>query len=257
MKTITSKDNKFFKLFKSLNTKKNRDKSKLFILDGKKLFLELIKEKISLKYLVLSENFDFQNFLKHNKIEFETLKDVEIFSLPEKMFSEITDMTNSEGIVSICNYLNEKSISSKNILLLDNVSDPGNFGTILRTANAFGFKDILVLNSVDKYNPKILRATMGAIFRTNIKKVDLEEILKLKEEYNIISTTLNEKSKDLEDFSFDGKNIIVMGNEANGVSKEVLEISDEFLKISMNSEMESLNVAIASAILMYGIFKKN
>lgn len=254
MNKITSKDNKLFKLFKSLNTKKNRDKNSLFILEGKKLFLEVLNEKVELKYLILNENFDFYGFLKEKNLKLENFK-FEIFSISDKLFSEITDMTNSEGIISVCEYLKEKEISSENILLLDNVSDPGNFGTIIRTANAFGIKDILVLNSVDKYNPKILRATMGAIFRTNIKKVNLEKIKELKESYNIISTTLNENSKDLEEFSFRGKNIIVMGNEANGVSREILELSDEYLKISMKSEMESLNVAVASSILMYKIFK--
>lgn len=255
MKTITSKDNKFFKLFKSLGQKKNRDKNELFILEGKKLFLEVLNEEVDLKYIILNESFDFKKFLEEKKINLDSLNSIEIFSLPEKLFFEITDMTNSEGIISVCGYLKEKEISSNNILLLDNVSDPGNFGTIIRTANAFGFKDVLVLNSVDKYNPKILRATMGAIFRTNIKKVDFEEIKSLKEKYKIISTTLNDNSKDLDEFSFKGKNIVVMGNEANGVSNEILEISDEYLKISMKSEMESLNVAVASSILMYSIFK--
>lgn len=247
MKKIISRDNANFKLFKSLFNKRGRDKNKLFVIEGKKLLLEAISNKVNIKYIILNENFKIEDFVN--------LEEFEILILTEKLFSELTEMTNSEGIIGICEYLDDVDLSSENIFLLDNINDPGNFGTIIRTANAFDINDILVLNSVDKYNPKVLRATMGAIFRVNIKKISMDELKILSREYKIISTTLNEKSKNLEEIEFLGKNIIVMGNEANGVSDEILGISHEFLKIDMENSMESLNVSIATSLIMYKLFK--
>lgn len=248
MKEINSKDNETFKFIKSLLKKKNREENKKFLLEGKKLFLEAVIEKVNILNVIVRDDFKWNFDFSKDNFNFIVLN--------KKLFSEITEMENSEGIIAICEYISEKEIISNNILLLDGVNDPGNFGTIIRTANAFGIDDILTLNSVDKYNSKILRATMGAVFRTNIVKVTLDDVLKFKNEYNIITTSLNENSKDLDKFNFLGKNIIVMGNEANGVSKDILDISNEFLKISMKSEMESLNVAMASGIIMYEIYKK-
>ena len=224
-KTIDSKDNKKYKLFKSLYLKKNRDKYKLFLLEGKKLLSEALNENLDIENIICTEKF-VENFeFKENFLD-------KVIILSEKLFKNLTELTNSEGVITIVNYIEEKKISSKNIICLENVSDPGNFGTIIRTANAFGINDILTINCVDKYNSKVLRATMGAMFRT-----------------------LNENSKFLEEFNFEGKNIVVMGNEANGVSEEMLNISNEHLKIDMDNSMESLNVSIAAALIMYKIFK--
>ena len=249
-KTIDSKENKRYKLFKSLSLKKNRDKYKLFLLDGKKLLLEVLSENLNVENIICTKEF-----LKNFSFP-ETVLD-KVIVLSEKLFQSLTEMQHSEGVITIVNYLEERKISSKNIICLENVSDPGNFGTIIRTANAFGIKDILTINCVDKYNSKVLRATMGAMFRTNIVSCDIEKIKELQKlGYRLISTTLSENSKFLEEFSFDEKNIVVMGNEANGVSKEMLEISNEHLKIDMDNSMESLNVSIATAIIMYKIFKR-
>lgn len=253
IKFIDSKENKQYKFFKSLFIKKYRDEYKLFLLEGNKLFKEALKENIEIENIICTEKMleklkDFENTICN--------KNIKITVLSLNLFNSLTEMTHSEGIITIVNYIKEKEISSKTMILLDEINDPGNFGTIIRCANAFGIKDILTLNSVDKYNPKVLRASMGAIFRTNILKVNLEKILQLKNQgYRLISTTLNEKSKNLEELSFNGKNIIIMGNEANGVKKEILNISDEFLKIEIDNSMESLNVSIASAIIMNEIYK--
>lgn len=248
-KIIDSKDNKRYKLFKSLYLKKNRDKYKLFLLEGKKLLLEAIGEELDIENIICTEKF-IENF------DFNEKYLDKVIILSEKLFKNLTELTNSEGVITVVNYIEDKNIFSKNIICLENVSDPGNFGTIVRTANAFGIKDILTINCVDKYNSKVLRATMGAMFRTNIVDCEIEKIKELqKDGYRLISTTLSENSKILEDFKFDGKNIVVMGNEANGVSAEMLRISNVHLKIDMDNSMESLNVSIAAAIIMYKIYK--
>lgn len=249
-KIIDSKENKKYKLFKSLSLKKNRDRYKLFLIEGKKLFFESINEKLNIENILCTKEF-LENF------EFEKSILDKIIVLSEKLFKNLTEMQHSEGIITVVNYIKEKEVSSENIICLENISDPGNFGTIIRTANAFGIKDILTINCVDKYNSKVLRATMGAMFRTNILDCNIDKIKNLKKlGYRLISTTLSENSKFLEEFNFDKKNIIVMGNEANGVSKEMMEISNEHMKISMDNSMESLNVSIASGIIMYRIFKR-
>lgn len=248
-KVIDSKENKRYKLFKSLYFKKNRDKYKLFLLEGKKLLLEAIGEELDIENIICTEKF-IENFnLKKEYLD-------KVIILSENLFKNLTELANSEGVITIVNYIKEREISSNNIICLENVSDPGNFGTIIRTANAFGIRDVLTINCVDKYNSKVLRATMGAMFRTNIVDCKIEKIKELqKDGYRLISTTLSENSKFLEEFNFDEKNIIVMGNEANGVSDEMLKISDEHLKIDMDNSMESLNVSIAAAIIMYKIYK--
>ena len=236
-KTIDSKDNKKYKLFKSLYLKKNRDKYKLFLLEGKKLLSEALNENLDIENIICTEKF-VENFeFKENFLD-------KVIILSEKLFKNLTELTNSEGVITIVNYIEEKKISSKNI------------GTIIRTANAFGINDILTINCVDKYNSKVLRATMGAIFRTNIIDCKIEKIKELQSGgYRLISTTLSKNSKFLAEFTFDGKNIVVMGNEANGISAEMLKISNNHLKIDMDNSMESLNVSIAAAIIMYKIFK--
>ncbi|MDY3050618.1 MAG: RNA methyltransferase [Parvimonas sp.] len=251
-KIIDSKENKNYKFFKNLFNKKYRDRSEIFIIEGKKLLLEAINENVNIQNIICTKDF-FEEF----KFDFLNSFLDKVIILKDNLFFSLSEMTNSEGVISTVKYLNEKNITTDNILCLDGVSDPGNFGTIIRTANAFGIKDILILNTVDKYNSKVLRATMGAIFRTNIVKIEFDTLYAFKKTgYKIVSTTLNDKSKSLEKFDFKGKNIIVMGNEANGVSKEILNISDEFLKIDMNNSMESLNVSVASAVIMYKIFKR-
>lgn len=256
-KFIENKNNKTYKFFKSLFLKKYREKNNLFIFEGKKLFKESLMENVIIEDVICSEKFFKENeFYKFFDILQE--KKLRLTVLSDAIFNSLTEMTNSEGIITISKFIKDIKISSDNIILLDKINDPGNFGTIIRCANAFGIKDILTLDCVDKYNPKVLRASMGGFFRVNILKIDFNKLLDLKNYgYKIISTTLNEKSKNLEKFSFNGKNIIVMGNEANGVSKEILEISDEFLKIDIKNSMESLNVSIATAIIMNEIFKKN
>ena len=113
--------------------KKNRDKYKLFLLEGKKLLLEAIGEELDIENIICTEKF-IENF------DFNEKYLDKVIILSEKLFKNLTELTNSEGVITVVNYIEDKNISSKNIICLENVSDPGNFGTIVRTANAFGFK---------------------------------------------------------------------------------------------------------------------
>ena len=139
-------------------------------------------------------------------------------------------------------------------MALDDVQDPGNLGTIIRTLDAAGI-DSLILSKgcADVYNPKVVRSTMGAIFRVDTKYVDdlKSELLSLKEKgYNVITTSLK-TNKYIYDIDFSKKTVIVIGNESNGVSKEIFDISDEMVKIPMLGKTESLNASVAAGVIIY------
>ena len=139
------------------------------------------------------------------------------------------------------------------IVVLDNVQDPGNIGTILRTVDSIGLKQIIVSkNSGDVYNPKVVRSTMGAILRVNvIESENLVETLKTikKHKFEVVATSL-QTNDSIYDIDYN-KKVIVIGNEANGVSKEILELADKKVKIPMLGKTESLNAAVATGIITY------
>ena len=144
-------------------------------------------------------------------------------------------------------------------LVLDDIQDPGNMGTILRTADSLNLKQIIVSKgSSDIYNPKVVRSTMGAIFRVNIIESDnLVKTLKDMKKHKIkIVTTNLQTDKKIYDVDYE-KSAIVIGNEANGVSNEVLELADEKVKIPMPGKTESLNASVATAIILYEAMRKN
>ena len=145
------------------------------------------------------------------------------------------------------------------ILILDNIQDPGNLGTIIRTADSVGLTQILVSKgTVDCYNSKVLRSTMGAIFRVNIIETDnleksIEEIKQNK--FKVVTTSL-QTDKSIYDIQL--KNVaIVIGNEANGVSKEIMDLADEKAIIPMKGKTESLNVAVATGVVLYEYVRQN
>ena len=213
-------------------------------------------------------------FLKENKLfkiegfhAFEMAKNsgvlVSVFSTKEiKEFDEqqyivtssimesISSAKTPQGIVCVCKYIEEKPLSSSKVLLLDNVSDPGNLGTLLRTALAFGYKDVILKEGCSQYNEKVLQSTQGAIFELNILNHFDKEMLK---DYNVIVTEIK-GSVELSKVEKEKKHILVLGNEAHGVSKEILELADQRVRIDIK-DIESLNVAVAGAIAMYELSK--
>ena len=138
-------------------------------------------------------------------------------------------------------------------MILDDIQDPGNMGTILRTADSLNMKQIIVSKDcADAYNPKVVRSTMGAIFRINIIESDnlVKTIKEMKKHKIKVMATSLETSKSMYDVSYE-KTAIVIGNEANGVEKEILELADEKIKIPMPGKTESLNASVATAVILY------
>lgn len=179
----------------------------------------------------------------------------------EKVFSGITDVTNPQGILAVIGKntdINEIDYNQNLFLVLDNIQDPGNVGTILRTADSINLKQIIVSKgTADCYNPKVVRSTMGAIFR--VKVIECEDLKKVvkemkKRKIKVYATDL-QTDKSIYDVDYK-KSAIVIGNEANGVSKELLEIADEKIRIPMIGKTESLNAAVATGIILYEVVRK-
>lgn len=236
---IGSPQNKKYKLWKSLHRKKFRDRYDLFFIEGKKLFEEAVKSDIIIDSVILEEGIEIDTY------------DYERYSLKSELFKELSTMEESEGVLCICHKPRQKNSLGSNIIILDGIKDPGNAGTIIRSAEAFGFSDILFLDeSVDPYNPKLIRGAMGSLFRLNIIEKDILEELK-QENYHIMALDMGGKNlQQIERFEKIG---IIVGNEAHGISSKCREIADEIISIPMKGKIESLNAGIAASITMFYI----
>lgn len=259
MKVISSKDNEIIKKIKSLKEKKYRDIENCYIIEGIKLVKEAIAENAKIKQIVVCEDC-----INDGEIDTDTLYEIAKFDVvyvTEKVFKTITDVKTPQGIIAVIekNNINSKIDYSQDIIIaLDGVQDPGNLGTILRTVDSANLKQIILSKeSADSYNPKVVRSTMGAIFRVNIIEVDsLKDMLQEAKKNNskVMVTSLDTKNSIYDvDYS---KKVIVIGNEANGVSKEVQAIADEKVKIPMLGKTESLNASVAAGIMIYEYVRK-
>ena len=184
-----------------------------------------------------------------------TTKEIENLSVDQYIVSKdimesISVSKSPQGIICVCKYIEQKPVSSEKVLFLDNVSDPGNLGTLLRTALAFGYKDVVLKGGCSQYNEKVLQSTQGAIFSLNIlNDIDFCKV----SDYQIIATEIK-GSVDIATLSNVKKHILVLGNEAHGVSEKILKIANKRVRINIEN-IESLNVAIAGAIAMYQLSK--
>lgn len=256
---ITSKDNDFIKHVKKLKEKKYRDEYNEFIIEGIKITQEAIEEKAKIKAVIICEDCKNQ-FAIPNELLYEVAK-MNCIYVSEKVFMSISDVTNPQGIMAIIEKENEENLkidfSNDKILILDNIQDPGNMGTIIRTCDSLNMKQIIVSKgSSDIYNPKVVRATMGAIFR--IKIIESDDLVKTikelkKHKFKVYATDLKTKNTIYNvDYK---KSAVIIGNEANGVSQEVLDESSYRIKIPMLGKTESLNAGVATSIVLYEMFR--
>lgn len=251
---IRSKENEFIKNIKKLKEKKYRDIKKEFVVEGIKLVAEAIQENANIKQIVICENCKNTDAIS-KKLMYEIAK-FECIYVSKDVFKLISNTDTPQGILAVIEISNkEKNIdySQDIILVLDNIQDPGNLGTILRTADSIGLNQILVSKgTADCYNPKVVRSTMGAIFRINIIECDdLEKTLKQiqKHKFKVVVSSLQTENS-LYDIDFN-KKAIVIGNEANGVEQNVQNLADEKIKIPMLGKTESLNASVATGIILY------
>lgn len=254
MQTITSKDNELIKHIRKLKDKKYRDESNEYVVEGVKLVEEAVKENAKIKQIIVCEDTT-RTYEIPTHIMLEIAK-YECISVSDKIFNIITQVTNPQGIMAIIekNAQNAKIDYTQDIIVvLDDVQDPGNLGTILRTVDSIGLNQIIVSKgTADAFNSKVVRSTMGAIFRIKIIEVEnlAQEIKEMrKHHFKLMVTSLQTKNS-IYDIDFN-KKIIVIGNEANGVSKEIQDMADEKAKIPMLGRTESLNASVAAGVVMY------
>lgn len=239
---ITSKDNNRIKEIRKLLNKKYSLEKGLFVIEGENLVTEAIKNNV-LQELYVLDGYNCNLSFNYDNVSLDVMK-------------SISDLKSTPRLLGIASFDNKK-VLGKRMVLLDEIQDPGNAGTIIRNSVAFGIDTIIFSkNSVSPYNEKVLRSTGGMIFNINIVIDDLENIIKDIKQKNIkvIGTSLH-TDNDLESISNLETYAVVFGNEGNGVRKEILNMCDEVVKIKMDSNCESLNVGVSSGIVLYHLFE--
>lgn len=243
---ITSVDNKKIKRYVNLKTSKGRKEEGLFLVEGMHMCYEANKYGLLVDLLVLDKTDISFNYPG------------EITYVTENVLKKVSNLTNPTTIIGICKMIDNKEIIGNHILILDDVQDPGNIGTIIRSSKAFNVDTIILSNnSCDIYNDKVLRSTQGMIFTMNIIYGDLLEIIaRLSDNgYTILGTNVN-NGTDVRDIKLN-KYALIMGNEGNGVHEEIKDMCDKNLYIKMNNDCESLNVGVATSILLYELDRGN
>lgn len=255
---ITSTSNVQIKeIIALLKKSKERKEKKAFVIEGRKMFEEICQEKSRVVKAFFSDSYVKEQYRDR------ALPEVPYEIVADSVFDAMAETVTPQGVLAIVRmpeYSLEDMISAAGTLvLLENLRDPGNLGTIIRTAEAAGVSGVILSKeSVDIYNPKVIRSTMGAVYRVPFLYVEdfMELLQKLQEkEVRLLAAHLKgQKTFDKADYS--GKVGILIGNEANGLSEEASERADEKVLIPMAGSVESLNAAVAAALLMYEAFRK-
>lgn len=254
MQSISSKENELIKHIKKLKDKKERDSSNEYVIEGIKLIQEAIQENVNIKQIIVCDDCDKTESIPKD-LMYEIAK-YDCIYVTKKIFKYISEVQEPQGILAVIEKNNsnvEIDCTQDIIVALDDVQDPGNLGTILRTVDSIGLTQILVSKgTADSYNPKVVRSTMGAIFRIKIIECeDLEKTLKeiKKHKFKVVVTSLQTENS-IYEVNYN-KKVIVIGNEAKGVKKNIQDLADEKIKIPMLGKTESLNASVATGIVLY------
>lgn len=251
MKYIHSAKNQQVKEWKKLLAKKDRDKTGTFIVEGFHLVEEALKKEDVVSELIVSENVELPAKWNYGEIPLTQVTD--------EVIKALSDTETPQGVIAICQQ--EKAdianINGKTFLLIDAVQDPGNVGTMIRTADASGIDAVLIgAGSVDIYNPKVLRSAQGSHFHLPLIRADLQTwIEKLKAENIPVYGTALENGRVFSEVSPPESFALIVGNEGSGVSKQLLEQTTTNLYIPIYGQSESLNVAVATGVLLYYLKK--
>lgn len=240
---ITSRKNPLLQQVKKLlSSRKAREEAGLFAADGVKLLAEAVRWYPGLDTVILSDG-----------VHADVPESVRLFRVPEDVMASISPMESPQGALFLCRLPEKKAYApTPGCLLLDGIQDPGNLGTILRTADALDIPVTLLEGCADPYSPKTVRASMGAVFRTQPVKADWAEVKAACGVAGIpvAVTALSQRAKDLRNADLRSM-AVVIGSEGQGVRREILESADGELIIPMNKRCESLNAAVAAAIVMW------
>ncbi len=250
-------DNSEIKYYQSLLDKKHRKEEKKFLAEGKRLVLEGIESNSECEIIIFSKEFadshqDIYDFLNKKELRIEILK--------QDQYRKLTETKTSQGIIAAFKYdtLNNLEKLDQNLIIaLENISDPGNLGTIIRNCDWFGIKEIMLgENCAELYNPKVIRSTMGSVFHIkffNSRNLISDLVLLKRNGYKIVCTDMDGKS--IYNLKLPAKSILLFSSEATGPSKELLDITDSKITIPKFGQAESLNVASASAVTLAELLK--
>lgn len=243
---ITSISNQRIKDWEKLKLVKYRRLTKRFIVEGEHLILEAYKAGL-IECLIKLADYSYE------------LNNVETLDVSEEVMRKLSTNVSSNKLIAICQFKKEDQINlTDKIVVLDCVQDPSNVGGIMRTCLALGYQTLILSNdTVDLYNEKLLKAAQGASFKLNVLQVELFDTIKtLKSKgYQIIVSDLKSVI-DLKEVVVKDKFCLVFGNEGNGVSEKIIELSDISYKIPMANDFDSLNILSAASISLYHLFEK-
>lgn len=239
---IESLKNDRVKKWVRLKDKKERDKTGTFLVEGDHLVTEAKKKGLVLEIITTEDKQDSR---------------IPTFTVTKEIMKKISDQVSPSSVVAVCKK-QEEIFTPGPVLCLDDIQDPGNLGTIIRSAVAFGFKEIVLSeHTVDVYNPKVIRSTEGMLLHVKIFRKNLEEFLKsIQDEYVIFGTDVKDGIL-VEESVFPPQYALIIGSEGTGMNKNIRALCDKFFYIPMDSNCESLNAGVSASILMYEINKRS
>jgi len=242
---ITSRKNDTVKRVASLSTSKGRDAEGCFFTEGIKLY----REAVAAGFVPL-EAFIADSFSSPDEIVAKTL-----YSVTDEVYEKMTSQSAPEGLLCVFEKFTLTPERDSCVLLLEEMQDPGNLGTVLRSAAAFGCRQVIGVSSSDVWSPKCVRATMGAVFRMPYKAFDsIDEALSTVQDRKIYAAALTEEARDVAEFDT-SRACIMIGNEGHGLSEKALNKSDAQVIIPI-SDVESLNASTAASVILYDAMRK-
>ncbi len=258
MQFITSKDNPNVKFYRKLSeNKKFRRENGMFVLEGLRIIDDAVKENAEICKIFAAESCA-ESFYSNTD-----LPDAEKYIIPDELGNKLSDTGNTQGVFAVCRIPNavppsEIIKSGGKYVLLHQVRDPGNLGTIIRTADAVGADGLFLSDCCDLYNPKVVRSTMGSIFRVNVSEIPFDEIFPVFGKNNIatFAAVIDSGAVSLTDIDFSEGAAVLIGNEGNGLPKEIADMCDVKMTIKMKGNINSLNAAMAAGIIMWEFTKK-
>lgn len=246
MDTIESLQNPKIKSWKKLHTKKEREKSGFFFIEGKHLIAEALKSQLTIKELIIQEGLEMPK-------EWNVTQLSQVY-VTERVMKELCETETPQGIAAVCEQpLNVNlPLDEGRYLFIDGVQDPGNLGAMIRTADAAGMSGVVLGHgTTDLFNGKVIRSTQGSLFHLPVQKMDLEEAIELCKDNKLPVFGSSLQGSTYTAIEPQKNFALLVGNEGNGIQPELLKLTDQNLYIPIYGEAESLNVAIAAGILLY------
>lgn len=253
MQYITSKDNPNIRLYRKLSeSKKYRRETGMFVLEGVRLIDDAVREKAGIRAVYASES------CAENVFSGWDIPGAVCYVVSDELGRKMSATDNTQGVFAVCSMPSLPSVSgiingNGKYIVLCEVRDPGNLGTIIRTADAMGVDGVFLSGCCELYNPKVIRSTMGSIFRLNVLEIPFEELVPVFAENGVktCAAVTDIDAVSVRECDFSGGAAVIIGNEGNGLPENIVGICDEKITIKMRGNIDSLNAAMAAGIIMW------